>query len=180
MEIKQYKRILKTSYDIYHSNLDEGGYGVSLVPNYTTSKHEFDDLIGILPEEDGPKEVVLPFEHLRGRGIVARTFLIEPPIFMPKLREELCKSDVRILTETFADENDVFQKLQERIIVNCTGLGSGKIWPDKSLKAKKGNLVLLPAQPDLKYLYSGHGYLFPRKDCVVLGGTFYDCVDDSR
>jgi hypothetical protein len=30
---------------------------------------------------------------------------------------------------------------------------------------------MLPAQPGLQYLYSGDGYLFPRQDAVVIGGT---------
>jgi hypothetical protein len=36
----------------------------------------------------------------------------------------------------------------------------------------KGQLAMLPAQQNLKYLYSGDGYLFPRSDHVVIGGTY--------
>ena len=30
----------------------------------------------------------------------------------------------------------------------------------------------LPPQPNLQYLFAGHhGYVFPRQDCVVIGGS---------
>jgi len=36
----------------------------------------------------------------------------------------------------------------------------------------RGQLALLPAQPNIQYLYGQDGYLFPRADHVVIGGTF--------
>ena len=36
----------------------------------------------------------------------------------------------------------------------------------------KGQLAMLPPQPALQYLYGQDGYLFPRSDHVVIGGTF--------
>jgi D-amino-acid oxidase len=52
---------------------------------------------------------------------------------------------------------------------------------DKLVHAIKGQLVLLPPQPNLQYLFSGHhGYLLPRHDCVVVGGSEEsDPVDDK-
>jgi glycine/D-amino acid oxidase-like deaminating enzyme len=61
--------------------------------------------------------------------------------------------------------------LEENLIVNCTGLGARDIWQDSLVKPVKGQLVILPPQPKLQYLYSGHGYLFPRQDGVVVGGS---------
>ena len=60
--------------------------------------------------------------------------------------------------------------LEENLIVNCTGLGARDIWQDSLVKPVKGQLVILPPQPRLQYLYSGLGYLFPRQDGVVVGG----------
>jgi glycine/D-amino acid oxidase-like deaminating enzyme len=60
----------------------------------------------------------------------------------------------------------------ETIIVNCTGLGSQEICRDKLVHPIKGQLVLLPPQLNLQYLFAGHhGYLFPRHDAVVVGGS---------
>ena len=36
----------------------------------------------------------------------------------------------------------------------------------------QGQLALLPAQPSLQYLYGQDGYMFPRADALVIGGTF--------
>jgi glycine/D-amino acid oxidase-like deaminating enzyme len=63
------------------------------------------------------------------------------------------------------------QALDEPILVNCLGLGSRKVWPDEALHGRKGQLALLKAQPHLHYLYSGIGYMFPRQDHLVVGGS---------
>jgi glycine/D-amino acid oxidase-like deaminating enzyme len=52
-----------------------------------------------------------------------------------------------------------------------SGLGARDIWQDSLVKPVKGQLLILPLQPKLQYLYSGHGYLFPRQDRVVVGGS---------
>ena len=45
---------------------------------------------------------------------------------------------------------------------------------------KKGQLVLLPAQPALQWLYSaGETYVFPRADHVVVGGSYEVNVNDE-
>src|SRR5262249_1481873 len=61
--------------------------------------------------------------------------------------------------------------LEETIVINCTGLGARDLWQDHLVRPVKGQLVLLPPQPQLRYLYSGHGYLFPRQDSVIVGGS---------
>ena len=57
--------------------------------------------------------------------------------------------------------------------------GSDAIWKDDKLKPIKGQIVLLPAQPRLEYLFSGGGYVFPRADHVVVGGTYEDSFTDD-
>jgi D-amino-acid oxidase len=53
--------------------------------------------------------------------------------------------------------------IPENIIVNRTGFGSKQICRDNLVHTVKGQLVLLPSQPNLEYLFSGHhGYVFPR------------------
>ena len=39
---------------------------------------------------------------------------------------------------------------------------------------------MLPAQPGLQYLYGQDGYLFPRSDHVVIGGTFEVGVNNDH
>lgn len=142
-------------------------YGVSPRPNYSTHP---------LPHFELVKNVVgkrthLPFKHLNGPGFAYDTLLVEPPILLPRLVSDLqARPNVRFVQREFRSQAEVMA-LPETIIVNCTGLGSGNIWPDNKLKAIRGQLVLLPPQPNLKYLFSGSGYIFPRDDCTVIGGT---------
>jgi glycine/D-amino acid oxidase-like deaminating enzyme len=46
------------------------------------------------------------------------------------------------------------------------------LWADPKMAPIKGQLAMLPAQPNLQYLYGQDGYMFPRADHVVIGGTF--------
>lgn len=70
----------------------------------------------------------------------------------------------------FSDPGDLLS-LNEDVIVNCTGLGAREVAADANMIGIKGQLVWLPLQPHLDYLYQDHGYIFPRGDVVVVGGT---------
>jgi hypothetical protein len=43
----------------------------------------------------------------------------------------------------------------------------------------KGQLAMLPPQPNLQYLYGQNGYMFPRAGHVVIGGTFESGVNNE-
>lgn len=61
--------------------------------------------------------------------------------------------------------------LQQDTVVNCLGLGAGRLFDDPLVHAVRGQLVLLEPQ-DLPWLLSHRdGYVFPRSDALVLGGT---------
>ena len=63
--------------------------------------------------------------------------------------------------------------LSERVVVNCTGLGSGALFGDSELMPVKGQLTFLFPQPEVDYLAISDGlYMFPRSDGILLGGTF--------
>ena len=63
-------------------------------------------------------------------------------------------------------------RLPEPVIFNCTGLGARALFGDEKLIPARGQLEILLPQPELDYCYLGPGYMFPRSDGVVLGGTF--------
>jgi hypothetical protein len=155
-------------------------YGVSPRPNY--SLHELTSF------EDVPTDIVpapqalphLPFARLTSPGFKYSTLLVEPPIFLPKLLSDLEAAQVSRVTRTFATMNEVFAQLSEKIIINCTGLGAKVLCNDNKVKAVKGQLAMLPAQHGLQYLYSGSGYLFPRKDAVVVGGNEDEYFTDDK
>jgi glycine/D-amino acid oxidase-like deaminating enzyme len=58
-------------------------------------------------------------------------------------------------------------------VFNCTGLGARDLFGDQELRPARGQLVILLPQPEVDYAFTGRpGYMFPRPDGIVLGGTF--------
>ena len=168
--------VLKTAYNRFNSDIPNG-FGVSVVSNYTPEPDPNLDLVeqlvpGLIPR---PTPINLPFEHLSTPGFEYRTLLIETPIFLKKLHDSLDARRVPFKPHTFANVAGVL-RLSENIIVNCTGLGGLDIWSDSNVHPIKGHLALLKPQPLLTYLFSRAGYMFPRRDGVVIGGTY--CFGD--
>src|SRR5690606_2038289 len=63
--------------------------------------------------------------------------------------------------------------LPEQLVFNCTGLGSRALFGDHELRPARGQLAVLLPQPEVQYAFSGNaGYMFPRSDGIILGGTF--------
>ena len=63
-------------------------------------------------------------------------------------------------------------RLPERVIFNCTGLGSRELFGDEELIPVRGQLEVLLPQPEIDYCYLSSGYMFPRRDGIILGGTW--------
>ena len=56
---------------------------------------------------------------------------------------------------------------------NCTGIGAKDLVGDDVLMPVRGQLAVLQPQPEVRYAVSGDfGYMFPRADGILLGGTF--------
>ena len=121
----------------------------------------------------------LPFAHMNSSGWGYHTLLVEPPIFLNRLRNDL-RLQVPFKLRRFRSFADVAQ-LSQPVVVNCTGLGAGQIFGDPAVVPIKGHLVLVKAQPHLDYLYSsGETYVFPREDHVVVGGSYEPDPDDDK
>jgi hypothetical protein len=145
-----------------------------------------------MPEDAGGARI--PAERRRARPAILRAAAVRahwsfgirifdiadrPPIFLAKLQSDLAARGVQSVQKEFARAANVLA-LNENIIINCTGLGAGTIWQDRLVYPVKGQLVHLPPQPNLQYLYSGFGYLFPRQDAVIIGGTDEANVSDDQ
>jgi D-amino-acid oxidase len=177
-DTQQFNRILRRSFATHSSKLGQG-YGVSTRLNYTPYRSPNFDIV--------PRDVIaepqfhnhLPFRHLTSSGYAYSTLLIEPPIFLARLQKDLLTAGVQFIQKEFSRATEVIA-LDENIIVDCTGLGARDIWQDSLVHPVKGQLVLLPPQPQLQYLYSGHGYLFPRQDSVVVGGSEETSFSDDK
>jgi D-amino-acid oxidase len=171
---KELAGIIKTAYTTFKDSIGKG-FGVSERPNYTaTRSHNLDVVLQLVPGLI-PKPVSLPrmpFEGHTKPGWEYQTLLIEPPIFLARLEADLKARGVTFVQKKFASKSDVLTSLTQTIVVNCTGLGAMKLWNDTKMVPIKGQLAMLPAQPNLQYLYGQDGYMFPRADHVVIGGTF--------
>ena len=65
------------------------------------------------------------------------------------------------------------RRLPERLVFNCTGLGARALFGDTGLEPVRGQLAILLPQPEVRYAFTGEaGYMFPRADGIMLGGTF--------
>ena len=177
------KDVIRTSYKKFASAIGST-YGVSKVPNYTQRpQDDLDKVIQLFPP-GGADELIparqpvnqLPFGQNMGSGFLYQTLLIEPPIFLKQLYAELEANQVRFRHAVFSTPREVFE-LRENIIVNCTGFGARTLWNDNEVVPVKGQLAMLPAQLDLKYLFSRNGQMFPRSDAVVIGGTLEPCIE---
>ena len=63
--------------------------------------------------------------------------------------------------------------LAETLVFNCTGLGSRDLFNDQDLQPARGQLAILLPQPEINYAFGGGpGYMFPRADGIILGGSF--------
>ena len=120
----------------------------------------------------------LPFAPARA-GRVYQTFLIEAPIFLATLVEELGRAGVAFEPRTFSNLAEV-GALVEPLIVNCLGLGAGALLADEAVIPIRGQLVHLKPQPLSYLLDHPNGYMVPRSDALVLGGTFEEGVTQAR
>ena len=165
--------IVRIAYTTFKTSIGNG-FGVSERTNYTASRsHNLDVVLKLAPGLIPPPQALprLPFEGHTQPGFAYQTLLIEPPLFLSKLENDLRRRGVTFVQRKFTSRSAVLGRA-EGIIVNCTGLGAMTLWSDPKMVPIKGQLAMLPAQPALQYLYGQSGYLFPRADHVVIGGTF--------
>jgi glycine/D-amino acid oxidase-like deaminating enzyme len=175
----KFERILCRAFRGYEKLISQGVYGVSRRPNYTwVETASFKNVPTSLIPAPTPL-TQLPFAGHTEGGFVYQTLLVEPPIFLNKLRGDLM-GNVKTRHETFVSPDQI-SELDEPIIINCLGFGSRRVFGDNKLVPIKGQLIRLKAQPALQYLYSGapQGYIFPRHDKVVVGGTEESCNEDD-
>ncbi|HEY2247589.1 MAG TPA: FAD-dependent oxidoreductase [Bradyrhizobium sp.] len=174
--------IIKTAYTTFKASIGQG-FGVYERANYTAQKsHNLEVVLQLAPGLIPPRQSLprLPFEGHTKPGFVYQTLLIEPPLFLAKLESDLrARGAVFAPHRRFAGRADILASVPEKIVVNCTGLGSMTLFSDPKMMPIKGQLAMLPAQPALQYLYGQDGYMFPRSDHVVIGGTFETGVNDE-
>ena len=99
------------------------------------------------------------------------SILIEPSIYLSALLRDFYIAGGRVVVKEFRNRQEI-ARLREPVIFNCTGLGSRALFNDEELTPVRGQLEILLPQPEIDYCYVSSGHMFPRRDGVVLGGTW--------
>jgi D-amino-acid oxidase len=100
------------------------------------------------------------------------TMLIEPHTYLNALLRDFYLAGGKIVVKELQNKEEISQ-LPENLIFNCSGLGARKLVGDQTLGPVRGQLEILLPQAEIDYCYLGMvGYMFPRRDGIVLGGTF--------
>jgi glycine/D-amino acid oxidase-like deaminating enzyme len=99
------------------------------------------------------------------------TMLIEPSIYLSALLRDFYIAGGRVVVKEFRNRREI-ARLPEQVVFNCTGLGSRELFADEELIPVRGQLEVLLPQPEIDYCYLSSGYMFPRRDGVILGGTW--------
>ncbi|WP_156842841.1 FAD-dependent oxidoreductase [Novosphingobium aquimarinum] len=101
-----------------------------------------------------------------------QTMYVETGHYLEQLMRDIVAAGGRIEVRAFASAEEI-ARLPETVVINCTGLGSRDLFEDAELIPMRGQLAVLLPQPEIGYAYEFHdGYMFPRPDGILLGGTY--------
>ena len=107
------------------------------------------------------------------------TMYVETGRFLAKLTADVLAAAGKIRLREFRSPEEL-AALAEPLIFNCTGIGARDLFGDDGMIPVRGQLAILAPQPDILYAASGQwGYMFPRADGIILGGTFERNVWDT-
>ncbi len=100
------------------------------------------------------------------------TMYVETGRYLRQMMLDFQTAGGAIRQRTFATPQDILE-LPENLVFNCTGIGSRALFNDQELHPVRGQLAVLLPQPEIGYAAAGEwGYMFPRADGILLGGTF--------
>jgi glycine/D-amino acid oxidase-like deaminating enzyme len=123
----------------------------------------------LMPEVKGLK----PGEHSFGDRYCLQFdgMLIEPPMFLTALLMDFRIAGGKIVVGEIRTPTEV-QALKQKLVFNCTGLGTKALFNDAELSPMRGQLTILLPQPEVTYSTQWEDtYMFSRHDGIVLGGT---------
>jgi glycine/D-amino acid oxidase-like deaminating enzyme len=115
-----------------------------------------------------PREHPFPQRHVRH----FLTMHIEPATYLAQVLADFRLAGGLVVVRELADRAAVVA-LPEPLVVNCTGLGAGRLCNDPDVAPIRGQLLVLAPQPEVDYITVGPRglYMMPRQDGIILGGT---------
>ena len=149
-------------------------YGIRWLPTYTEGEAPRDAY------HPGARSLA-PDEHPFPVARVSRfdTMYVETGRFLRQLTRDVLLAGGRFEVRRFAGAAEI-AALPERLVFNCTGLGARELFGDTELVPIRGQLAVLLPQPEVRYAFTGDaGYMFPRADGILLGGTFERGVEEA-
>jgi glycine/D-amino acid oxidase-like deaminating enzyme len=169
----QYGRALDYSWRRFQIMVGEE-YGIRWVPTYQQSNRDiaqpsrasrYMPNLQIVPRSEHPFPV-------DGQIIRFDTMYAEVGRLLNQLIKDINIAGGRIQVRDFATPAEL-ATLPESLIFNCTGLGARALFGDTGMIPARGQLAILLPQPEIRYAVSGPmGYMFPRPDGILCGGTF--------
>jgi glycine/D-amino acid oxidase-like deaminating enzyme len=146
-------------------------YGIRWLPTYAERDTPERQLLPTFPPNSrmlGPDEHPFPVQAMARYD----TLYVEVGRYLRQLIRDVELAGGRIAIRDFAAPAEI-AALPERLVFNCTGLGARALFGDQELRPARGQLAILLPQPEIGYAYTGEsGYMFPRADGILLGGTF--------
>jgi glycine/D-amino acid oxidase-like deaminating enzyme len=166
----QFAKALEYSWRRFQIMVGED-YGIRWLPTYVESDAPEAQPIAYFPPVN---RVLSQAEHPFPLQNVIRydTMYVETGRYLRQMMRDVQLAGGKIAVRRFATPADI-AALPEALVFNCTGLGSRELFGDQDLHPARGQLVILEPQPEIRYaLTGGPGYMFPRPDGILLGGTF--------
>ncbi|UUL81630.1 FAD-dependent oxidoreductase [Sphingomonas qomolangmaensis] len=156
------------------------GYSIRWVPTWLPASAEHDDGDWMAAYNPALARFASG-QHPFGDGAMIRfdTMYVETGRYLERMLADFRAAGGKVVVRDFDTPADL-AALPDALIFNCTGLGSHELFGDAGLTPVRGQLAILLPQPEIDYAYAGReGYMFPRPDGIVLGGTFERGVWDA-
>jgi len=155
-------------------------YGIRWLPTYEESRnpaHRGDWLDPYYPNGRKLSAQQHPFPL---QDVIAfDTMYVETGRFLRQMMRDIQVAGGRFEVRDFPTPG-ALAALPEKLLFNCTGLGARQLFGDTELQPVRGQLAVLLPQPEVRYAFAGEaGYMFPRADGILLGGTFERDVWDT-
>lgn len=166
----QFKGALDYSWRRFQIMVGED-YGVRWLPTYVETDSPETKLLETFPPID---RMLAPAEHPFPWSSALRydTMYVEVGRYLRQMIRDFEITGGKIEVRKFQVPADI-AALSETLVFNCTGLGSRDLFSDQDLHPARGQLAILEPQPEVRYALTGSpGYMFPRPDGIILGGTF--------
>ncbi|MFL6743898.1 MAG: FAD-dependent oxidoreductase, partial [Sphingomicrobium sp.] len=173
----QFRRALDYSWRRFQIMVGDD-YGIRWLPTYAETDTPEAQVVANFPPLN---RLLSQAEHPFPWSSALRydTMYVETGRYLRQMIRDLQVAGGKVEVRRFADPANI-AGLSEKLVFNCTGLGSRDLFGDQELHPIRGQLAILEPQPEVRYAAQGQfGYMFPRGDGILLGGTFERDVWDA-